>query len=198
MEPARGRVLIATAAVAVFATVSAYAATPTRARVGTQVVDKTYSCRVARKHPVLLSAAVRSASAEKPRPAVATVTTVRKVVSRSGQQQVATQLGFEDVKNSLKVDKSVCSPSSRRIALKPAGLSLDQTMTQNFAGFMSVGCPARANRVLVRLRISLKGGAPQQARLIVRQEGAKRRSLAFLNWSPRRITDYLANDCGPG
>jgi hypothetical protein len=201
MRPARGRIVVVTAAVAVLATATAYGATATstRARVGSQVVDKTYACRVARKHPVLLAAAVRFATdGNKPRPAVASVTTVRKVISRNGAQQVLSQVGFEDVRNSLKVDKSVCKPSSRRIALKPAGLSLDETVTPTFNSYFSVGCPARANRVLVRMRIALTDGKPQRALLVVRQEGAKRRSIAFLNWSPLKITDYLAGDCGPG
>lgn len=197
MQPAWGRIVIVAAAVAVVATASAYAApaTSTRARAGSQVVDKTYSCRAAAKHPVLIAAAVRSA---RNRPAVAAVTTVRKVVTRNGQRQTVTQLGFEDAKNSLRVDKSVCKPSSRRVALKPGGLSLDETVTPSFAANLSVGCPARADRVLVRMRIALTGGKPQRALLAIRRDDAKRRPVAFLNWSPRKITDYLAGDCGAG
>jgi hypothetical protein len=31
--------------------------------------------------------------------------------------------------------------------------------------------------------------------LAVRQDRAKGRPLAFLNWSPRKITDYVAESC---
>jgi hypothetical protein len=201
MRSAWGRTVIVTAAVAVFATATAYAAhaSSTRARVGSQVVDKTYSCRAARKHPVLVAAAVRYATAgSRPRPAVAAVTTVRKVVTRYGVKQTATQVGFEDVKNSLRVDTSVCRLSSRRVVLKPSGLSLDETVTPRFAANLSVGCPAHADRVLIRVRIALTDGRPQRALLSVRRDDAKRRPVAFLNWDPRKITDYLADDCGAG
>lgn len=197
MQPAWGRIVIATAGVAVFATASAYAAPASaRVRAGSQVVDKTYSCRVARNHGVVVTASVRySTGGSGARPAVATVTTVRKVVTRNGAQQTLTQLGFEDVKNSLRVDKAVCNPSSRRVALKPTGLSLDQTVTPKFSQFVNITCPARANRVLVRVRISLTNGKPQQALLAVRRDDSKRRPVAFLKWAPRKITDYLADSC---
>jgi len=107
----------------------------------------------------------------------------------------AFQVVFKDVKNSLRVDKSVCRPSSRRVALKPSGLAKDQTVTPSYAGHSSGKCPTHAKRVLVHFRIAMTGGAPERALLAVRQDRAKGRPLAFFNWSPRKVTDYLAKSC---
>jgi hypothetical protein len=123
------------------------------------------------------------------------VTTVRKVITKNGAQQIPSQIGFEDVKNSFKVDKSVCKSSKRNVALKPSGLSLDQTVTLTGAGFMNLTCPARGTRVLVRVRIQTTAGAPQRALLSISKDDAKRRPFAFLKWSPSKISDYLADGC---
>lgn len=107
----------------------------------------------------------------------------------------AFQVVFKDVRNSLRVDKSVCRPSARRVALKPSGLARDQTVTPAYAGHSSGKCPTHARRVLVRFRIAMTGGTPERALLAVRQDRARGRPLAFFKWSPRKITDYLAKSC---
>ena len=107
----------------------------------------------------------------------------------------AYQVVFKDVKNSLKVNKSVCRPSSRRVALKPAGLTLSQTVTTHFIGHLNGKCPTRVKRVLVHFRITMNGGTPQQALFAVRKGDARGRPLAFFKWSPDEIAGYLAKSC---
>jgi hypothetical protein len=183
MQPSWSRIVIVAAAVAVVATASAYAAPA-----GARVVDKTYSCRTWHQHPVYFGTQVRLPPGGQvaAQPAQASVTTARNH---------AFQVVFKDVKNSLRVDKSVCRPSSRRVPLKPAGLALDQTVTRNVTGYINGYCPTHATRVLVHFWITMTAGTPQQALLAVRKDDAKHRPLAFFKWTPRRVTGYLAGSC---
>lgn len=189
MQPSRGRVVIA-AAVVVAAAASAYAAPAgaTRARAGAQVVDKTYSCRVWRQHPFFFGTQVRlpPGAGGGAQPALASVTTAH---------DHAYQVVFKDVKNSLRVDRPVCRPSSRRVALKPAGLALFQTVTPQFVGHISGKCPTHVERVLVHFRIAMTKGTPERALFAVRKDDTRGRPIAFFRWSPSKITGYLANSC---
>ncbi len=188
-QPSWGRIsIVAGAAAAAAAGAFAAPAGATRAHAGTQVVDRTYSCRSAPHPDFIFGAQVRLPPGGQVAagPAMATVTTAN---------DHAFQVVFKDVKNSLRVDKSVCRPSSRRVALKPAGLALDQTITRNAGGQMSGKCPTHAKRVLVHFRVSLTAGTPKQALLAVRKDSAKGHQLAFFKWSPRKISDYLAESC---
>jgi hypothetical protein len=186
MQPSWGRIVI----VAVAATATAYTAraSATGARAGAQVVDKTYSCRVWRQHPFYFGTQVRlpATASGGAQPGLASVTTAN---------DHAFQVVFKDVKNSLKVDNSVCRPSSRRVALKPAGLALFQTVTTHFMGHLNGNCPTRVQRVLVHFRIAMTGGTPQRALFAVRKGDARGRPLAFFKWSPDKITGYLAKSC---
>ena len=177
----------AAAATAVASAIPAFAGA-TRAHAGVEIVEKTYSCRSAPRPVFIYGAQVRLPPGGQVAagPAMATVTTA---------DDHAFQVVFKDVKNSLKVDRSVCRPSSRRAALKPAGLALDQTVTRNLVGHLSGKCPTHAKRLLVHFRIAMTGGTPERALLAVRQDKARSRPLAFLRWSPRKITDYVAQSC---
>jgi hypothetical protein len=190
MRSSRGRILIFTSAVVAAVSATAYAApaSVTRAHAGGQIVDRTYSCRNAPNRVFFFGTQVRlPPGGQVPAgPAMASVTTAA---------DHAFQVVFKDVKNSLKVDKSVCRPSSRPVALKPSGLAKDQTVTPAYAGHSSGKCPAHAKRVLVHFRIAMTGGTPERALLAVRQDRAKGRPLAFFKWSPRKITDYVAKSC---
>jgi hypothetical protein len=190
MQPSRGRIVIAAGAVAAASAASAFAAPAgvTRTHAGARVVDKTYSCLAKPRRLFFFGTQVRlppggQVPAE---PAMATVTTAA---------DHAFQVVFKDMKNSLKVDKSVCRPSSHRLALKPAGLTLDQTVTPQFGAHITGKCPVHTKRVLVHFRVSMTGGTPARALLAVRQDSAKGRPLAFFKWSPRKISGYLAKNC---
>lgn len=190
MQPSWSRIVIVAAAAAVAATATAYTARASadRARAGAQVVDKTYSCRVWRQHPFFFGMQVRlpATASGGAQPGLASVTTAN---------DHAYQVVFKDVKNSLKVDKPVCRPSSRRVALKQAGLALFQTVTPHFVGHISGNCPTRVNRVLVHFRVTMTNGIPERALLAVRKGDARGRPLAFFKWRPDKITGYLAKSC---
>jgi hypothetical protein len=190
MQPSWSRIVIVAAAAAIAVAASAYAApaSATRARAGAQVVDKTYSCRVWRQHPFYFGTQVRlpATAGGGSQPGLASVTTAH---------DHAFQVVFKDVKNSLKVDRPVCRPSSRRVPLKPAGLALYQTVTPHFVGHINGNCPTRVNRMLVHFRVTMTNGTPERALFAVRKDDAKARPLAFFKWSPAKITGYLANSC---
>src|SRR5262249_51795804 len=101
---------------------------------------------------------------------------------------------FQAVKNSLRVDQAICRRSSRKVALKPAGLPAFETVTPTFVGDIQARC-ATTKRVLVRFRITMKSHTPQRALIAVRDDGATLRKLAFFNWKPRRIASWLAKGC---
>ena len=190
MHPSWSRIVIVAAAAAIAATATAYTAraSATQAPAGAQVVDKTYSCRVWRQHPFYFGTQVRlpATASGGAQPGLASVTTAN---------DHAFQVVFKDVKSSLKVDQSVCRPSSRRVALKPAGLALNQTVTTHFAGHLNGHCPTHVNRVLVHFRVAMTEGTPQRALFAVRKGDAKAKPLAFFKWSPDKITGYLARSC---
>jgi hypothetical protein len=192
MQPSWSRIVIVTAAAAVAVAATATArtspASATRARASAQVVDKTYSCRVWRQHPFYFGTQVRlpATASGGAQPGLASVTTAHNH---------AFQVVFKDVKNSLRVDTSICRPSSRRVPLKPAGLSLYQTVTPHFVGHLNGNCPTHVKRVLVHLRVTMTNGTPERALFAVRKGDAKGRPLAFFRWSPDKITGYLAKSC---
>ena len=192
MRHRRGVGLVAVAvSVAVAATVSAYAApaASTRGREGSRVLDSTYSCRVRTQHYVDVATSVTLAPVQgMQRPAEVWLDTAGKT---SGTKAIP-QVYFQAAKISLKVDKSACRASSRRVPLKP-GLPLYQTVTPSFFGSINVRCTV--TRVLVRLRIEMKGGTPAQALVAIRNDNHKASPVAFLNWSPRKIKGYIGGSC---
>ena len=162
----------------------------------TRVVDHTYSCSVRPERYVDVNASVALSAAVTghPTPAQMWLDTVHKTKLIGGLQAVVPQVEFESVKNSLQVDTSLCRPSSHRIALKPAGLPLYETATPKMVGHVNERC-ATAKRVLVRFRIVLEHGAPQQALFAIRRGDGKQRPLEFIKWSPRKITAYAGKSC---
>jgi hypothetical protein len=190
MQPSWSRIAIVAATAAVAATATAYTspASATRSRASAQVVDKTYSCRVWRQHPFYFGTQVRlpATASGGAQPGLASVTTAHNH---------AFQVVFKDVKNSLKVDRSVCSPSTRRVALKPGGLALYQTVTPHFVGHLNGNCPTRVKRVLVHFRVTMTNGTPERALFAVRKDAKGGKPLAFFKWSPDKISGYLAKSC---
>jgi hypothetical protein len=191
VQPSWSRIVIVAATAALAATATAYAApaSATRAHASAQVVDKTYSCRVWRQHPFYFGTQVRlpATASGGAQPGLASVTTAHNH---------AFQVVFKDVKNSLKVDTSICRPSSRRVALKPAGLALYQTVTPHFVGHLNGNCPTHAKRVLVHFRVTMTNGIPERALLAVRKADSRsRKPLTFFKWSPDKISGYLAKSC---
>lgn len=61
-------------------------------------------------------------------------------------------------------------------------------------GFDNERCGAAA-RVLVRLQFRTTNGVPSHALFAVRNDNAKRRPIAFYNWSADKVSIDTANNC---
>jgi hypothetical protein len=192
------KTIAAAVALAAVATAGPYAAPAISARAGgvTRVVDRTYLCRVRPEHYVDVNASVALPPDSSGHPILAQLwlDTVHKTAPVGGLMAVVPQVEFEGRKNSLQVDTSLCHPSSRRVALKHVGLPLYETATPHVFGHVDERC-VTAKRVLVRFRIEMKHGAPQQALFTVRDGDAKSRPVEFINWRPRKITTYVGEHC---
>ncbi len=130
----------------------------------------------------------------KKQPGLLVLTTGAKTVTKNGVTTTVAQLGLGARKHSLQVDRSSCSRVKKQIALKPKGLSSPTTATANLFGHISADCTARAH-VLVRLMIKTKAGIPTHALLAVRNTDAKKRPLAFYDWTPGKVVAYSAASC---
>jgi len=162
------------------------------------VIDRTYSCRVQVRGAVPAVdvgayVTLPPFPSGAPRLALAQVTTVRKTIEG---RFLVPQVFFRAAKSSFMVDRTACAPSSRHVPLRPAGLASNGTATASFEGGFNERCVS-SSRVLVHVRVSLKDDVPTRALLAVRNGDAKSRPLAFVRWSPSRITSYLATSCVP-
>jgi hypothetical protein len=171
-------------------------AAPARETSSASTLDKTFSCRVRRQHFVDLSASatIPPANGQQQAPGGLYMTTVKKTRTQSGVVITLTQVSLSARKNSLRIDTSVCSRVKHQIPLKPKGLSGPVTVTPHHQGFDNEQCGTAA-RVLVRLRLTSTAGTPTHALLAVRNDNAKKRPIAFYNWSPDKVNVYTANSC---
>ena len=192
-------IAVVAAAAAVVAAAGVYAAPAIfpSGRGGVAVVDRTYSCRVQDRGAVPAfdleaSVALPPAPSQKlPRRAFLQLTTV---VKKLDKQFNLPTIDFPDPKSGLRVDRSVCRPSARHVPLRPAGLAAGETVTPDFVGSFLERC-VTARRALVHLHLVQSGGVPTRALLAVRNDDAKNRPIAFVKWSPSKITPYFAASC---
>lgn len=198
------KIASAGAAVAVVALAGAYAArASTLQQRGSHVLDSTYACRVQAQHYIDVSAGVTLASFQgMPRPAQVWLDTAGKTKQATNSagityQQAQPQVWFQAVKNSLTVDRQACGRSSRRVPLEPAGLASDGTVTPAFRGSDVARCaiPKGIERVLVHFRVTMNNATPERALVAIRSDDARHRPVAFIRWSPRAVTAYLADSC---
>lgn len=175
--------------------VHASSATPTRAT-ARATIDATYSCRVRRQHFINLTASATLPPVNGRRqPGGIYLTTVQKTRRQNGAVVTLTQVSFSARKNSLRIDKSTCPRVKQQIPLKPKGLpGPPVTVTPTHQGFDNERCGTAA-RVLVRLRLRTTAGVPTHALFAVRNDNAKRRPIAFYNWSPDKVDVYPGNSC---
>jgi hypothetical protein len=192
------RTVTAVLALALVATAGAFATPAVSARAGevAHIVDRTYTCRVRPERYVDINTNVALPAAGSGHPTLAQVwlDTVHKTAPVGGILAVVPQVEFETTKNSLRVDTSLCRHSSRRIALKPAGLPLYETATPTVFGHVDERC-ATPKRVLVRFRIEMQHAAPRQALFAVRNGDAKGRPVEFIKWRPRKVSAYAGKSC---
>src|SRR5262249_6932304 len=156
----RGRVgvrsVTAGIALGVVAAAGVYATPAISARGGetVQVVDRTYTCRGRPEHYVNVNTNVPLSpmgASGPPIRAQVWLDTVHKTTPVGGILAVMPQVEFETLKSSLQVDTSLCTHSSRSIALKPAGLPLYETATPHIFGHVNERC-ATGKQVLVHFR----------------------------------------------
>ena len=188
--------LLAAALGAAAVGVHASSAAPTRAASPASTLDKTFSCRVRRQHFVNLSASATLPPVNGQRqPGGLYVTTVQKTHEQNGATVTLTQVSLSARKNSLRIDTAICRRVKHQIPLKPKGLPGGPlvTLTPHHQGFDNEQCGTAA-RVLVRLRLTTTAGTPTHALLAVRNDNAKKRPIAFYNWSPDKVR-YTGNSC---
>ena len=189
--------LLAAALGAAAVGVHASSAAPTRAASPASTLDKTFSCRVRRRHFVNLSASATLPPVNGQRqPGGLYVTTVQKTHEQNGATVTLTQVSLSARKNSLRIDTAICRRVKHQIPLKPKGLPGGPlvTLTPHHQGFDNEQCGTAA-RVLVRLRLTITAGTPTHALLAVRNDNAKKRPIAFYNWSADKVKVYTGNSC---
>ena len=176
--------------------VHASSAAPTRAATRASTFDKTFSCRVRHARFVNLAASATLPPVNGRRqPGGLFLTTVQKTRRENGATVTQTQVSLSARKNSLRIDMSTCRRVKQQIPLKPRGLpSPPFSLTPHNQGFDNEFCDT-AGRVLVRLRFKTTNGVPSHALFAVRNDNAKRRPIAFYNWSPDKVGVYTANGC---
>jgi hypothetical protein len=179
--------------------VHASSAAPARASAAASTFDATYSCRVRKQHYVNLNASVTLPPVDnQPQPGVLLLTTVQKTHTKNGVMITVAQVSFSAKKNTLTIDKSTCSRVKHKIPLKRKGISGPPiVVTPSLYGHDSESC-GTAGRVLVRLRLEMKNQAPSHALLAIRNQNAKKRPVAFYNWTPNRVSAYISNSCSAG
>jgi hypothetical protein len=159
-------------------------------------LDKTYSCPVSSERYVSLNASVTLPPVNnRPQPGVLSVSTGVNVSTQNGTTVVVSQFGLEAAKNTLRIDTSSCHRVKQQIPLKPKGLpGPPTTITKKLFGRFSTQCTSTA-RVLIRLRLTTANHTPSHAVLAIRDQNAKSRPVAFVKWSPRKISLYTARGC---
>ena len=197
MRGRRGIWIVAVAAAAAAAAVGVHvsSAAPGQVGVGAATTNATYSCLVGQKSSVNVYGSVTLPPQDgKKQPGLLSLTTGTKTSTKNGVTTTASQLGLAARKHSLKVDTSSCTRVKHQIRLKPKGLGSPTTATRNLFGHISVDCPTRSH-VLVRLLLKTKAGIPTHALLAVRNTDAKKRPLAFYDWTPGKVTVHSAASC---
>jgi hypothetical protein len=174
----------------------ASSAAPARAAAGASTLDKTYSCRVRKQHFIDLYASVTLPPADnRAQPGVLDMITGTRVTQRNGAVVEVAQVSLQATRNSLRIDPKSCRRVKHGIPLKPKGLPGPPTrVTPSLFGHDSERCDT-ASRVLVRLRVQSTDHTPTHALLAIRNDNAKRRPIAFYNWSPSKLTIYIGNSC---
>jgi hypothetical protein len=176
--------------------VQAGSAASTRATGPASTVDSTYSCSVSDQRQVAIFGSVTLPPVDhRAQPAVFALTTGTKSVTKNGTTTTQSQVGFSARKNSLRIDKSSCQRVNKQIPLNSKGLpGPPTTATRSLFGHVNMNC-GTASRVLVRLRLTLKGGVPTHALIAMRNENGKNRPVAFYNWNTRKVAAYTNNNC---
>ena len=189
---ARRRLGFATSRIVVVACTATLLGAAPAALSGTGAIDLTYSCAVKfGPHPHYVDI---SANAKTPQgnAAYGFVFTALKVRDK----QFIPQLHFDSAAKSLTIDASLCRRSTKAVPLPPSNSSLPSggTITVNFGGVMNERCSS-AGRVLVRARLQQGSHGATHVQLAVANDDARKRPLAYVNWTPTRVVYSTAASC---
>lgn len=191
------------AAVSALAAASVLAATSGHSAASgkTSVVDRTISCQVAPTHQVYVGAWVtihRAADQNNPAyvfPASVGVTTWQRNANPSDPRSpLIGQLAFNSSKKGIFVDRLRCAGSRRHVPLGSAGLPSNGTNTESFKGGIQQVCRS-VTRILIHYRVTEVGGRPRQAKVAIRSDNARMTPLAYVDWTPKRVTSFTPINC---
>ena len=133
-----------------------------------------------------------------PHPALVEVDAGRHVIRNAGLNTLYQTIfagASPSYKSGYSFDGSVCKQANT-IPFTSAGLKKIAVFTGTQGGGISAECPL-ANPATLRLRVTLaKSGQPTAARLTLRG-GDKLRPVAYVDWTPTRVTAWLARGCDP-
>jgi hypothetical protein len=153
--------------------------------------DVTYSCAVTLGRRPHYIDVVANAKTPKGEPAFALVYTA---LTPSGKTFVP-QIMFNSSTKALAGDSKLCHRSKSIVPLRSTGLSPGGTVTVHFGGILNQRCVTSA-RALIRVQIHRNGaGLPSRAELAVASASPKTAPVAFVNWTPTRVTYSLAKQC---
>lgn len=104
--------------------------------------------------------------------------------------------GFTSVRNGWgPADKNLCKPAPR-IPLSHAGIPREGVYVKGETG-LNGGAGARClsgATITVRVHATIVAGAATAGQVAVRS-GKHLRPMAFVDWTPKRLTTYLTSDC---
>jgi hypothetical protein len=114
---------------------------------------------------------------------------------RNGNGGVAL-LGVANVQNGYAAPAAGWCVAAPRIPLAHDGIPREGVYPKYSDG-LGQGIGSRcmtAGRVTIRLRATIVGATPVAAQLAVRS-GKRQRPVAYVDWTPKRVTTYLTDDC---
>ena len=190
-----GILLIGLAAAAAAAGLSAHATSaappPTKS-----TVDVTYSCPVQKDKFIDIYAGTAFPPGYRyPSPGALSFDTGIDTKTVNGTTTTKAQASVAPhKKNGVIIDKKACTKLKRQIPLSTKKLPTVVTATSRYGGYASQSCDT-ATKVFFRLQVHLTGGKPTSAVLAVRNADAKRKRIALINWSPKKVSAHFAKAC---
>lgn len=133
-----------------------------------------------------------------PHPALVEVDAGRHVIRNLGLDTLYQTIlagASPSYKSGYSFDGSVCK-QAKTIPFTSTGLKKIGVFTGTQGGGISAECPL-GNPATLRLRVTLaKSGSPTAATLTLRG-GRQLRPIAYVEWTPTRVTAWLARGCDP-
>lgn len=159
---------------------------------GTAVVDRTVQCQVPQQAGIPI---VTLQASPISRNALVAAGLWALVNERNGSGGV-TLLGVANVANGYAAPAAGWCRPAPRIPLAASGVPREGVY-RSYSGGLGEGngarCPSAAT-VTIRLRATILKGVAVAAQLAVRS-GKKERPIAFVDWTPKKVTTYLTDDC---